>query len=109
VTENPVYAATEILFAARHRLPGDVIRSLDSILFCASAALYGQAEGFEHDPDEYGEHDVQECEAENEPEREPQLPADRLTREESDARLAEYRREQLAVIPEDPWSPEAEL
>ena len=63
MTESPVYAAVEILFTARHRLPGDVIRSLDCILFCASAALYGQAEGFEHEPAEYAEHDSRECEA----------------------------------------------
>jgi hypothetical protein len=65
VTENPIYAAVELLFTARHRLPGDVIRSLDSIQFCASAALYRAPEGFEHDPSEYTEHDTAECEAED--------------------------------------------
>jgi hypothetical protein len=67
VTGNPVYDATEILFAARHRLPGDVIRSLQSILFCAESALYHEPEGFAMGPQDYADHGVRECEAENEP------------------------------------------
>jgi hypothetical protein len=63
MTENPIYAAVELLFTARHRLPGDVIRSLDSILFCASAALYGGPEGYVPDPQEWAEHTVAGCEA----------------------------------------------
>jgi hypothetical protein len=64
VSCNPIYDAIETLFEARHRLPADAIRSLDSIKFCAEAALYHEPEGFTHDMAEYREHNTWTCEHE---------------------------------------------
>jgi hypothetical protein len=66
------YENVAVPYAARHRLPGDVIRSLDCILFCASAALYGAAEGLvEHEAAEYAAHDSRQCEAEDQDTSDP--------------------------------------
>jgi hypothetical protein len=59
-----IYEATEVLFASRHVLPSDVIRSLADIYTCASAARYGEPhETGWLDPDRFRDHDTAECEA----------------------------------------------
>lgn len=58
-----VYAAVEVLYAARHRLDPDVLRSLAGIYVCASAARYHEPyEAFWEDAD-WAAHDTAECEA----------------------------------------------
>lgn len=61
---DDIRAAVDVLFAHRHSLPGDVLRSLQSVYVCASAAKYGRPyeEGW-LDPEEFASHDVSECES----------------------------------------------
>jgi hypothetical protein len=68
--KDPVVAATDRLFANRHHLPPDILRSLEGLLFCASAARYGQPyERFwEHggwSDEAFTAHHTACCEAEN--------------------------------------------
>lgn len=66
--------AANLLHACRHQLPNDVLRSLQSIWFCASAARFGQPyEPFWEDQDAaaYAEHNTAECEAGNAADGEP--------------------------------------
>jgi len=69
VTDIPtptVYEAVEVLFLHRHSLPADVLRSMQSIYLCASAAQYG--EPYERgwlDEEEIASHDLSECETDN--------------------------------------------
>jgi len=62
-TESEVYNAVEVLFRYRHLLPNDVLRSVQSIYGCTSAARFGE----EYEPmpgaDFYREHDTAKCEA----------------------------------------------
>ena len=62
-----VKEAIEVLFRDRHYLEPDVLRSLQDIYLCASAARYGQAyeSQWADDPAFYSEHDVADCEADN--------------------------------------------
>jgi hypothetical protein len=65
-SERAVYQAVEVLFTARHSLPSDVFRSLDCIVFRASAARFGEPyEDFTRNLGKYAEHDVARCEAES--------------------------------------------
>lgn len=62
--------AIEVLYAHRHTLPADVLRSLQSIYLCASAAQYGEPyeQGWLDVEDfrtYYGDHNAAECEAED--------------------------------------------
>ncbi len=66
VGRRPEVAAVNLLFARRHRLAPDVLRSLADIWVCASAARYGApAEEFWSDPELFTGHDLAECAAEN--------------------------------------------
>jgi len=59
-----VYEAVAVLFAARHTLPSDVLRSLQDIWICASAARFGEPyEGWEVDAQAYRDHNVVACES----------------------------------------------
>jgi hypothetical protein len=60
-----VTEAVEVLFRNRHHLTPDVLRSLQDIYLCASAARYGQAyeSQWVDAPVFYSEHDVADCEA----------------------------------------------
>lgn len=65
-TNISVNDAVEVLFAKRHSLPNDVLRSLAGIWICASAARFG--EPYEDawpdaDSPRYRNHDVERCEA----------------------------------------------
>lgn len=64
---DPVAAAIEVLFAARHDLTPGALRSLADIWSCGSAARYGapHEEFWDLAPDFYTEHDTASCEAEN--------------------------------------------
>lgn len=66
--------AIDVLSRDRHALPNDALRSLQSILFCASAARFG--EPYEDDlmsAEDYAAHNTAECEDENgHPERGPE-------------------------------------
>lgn len=66
---DPVTEAVNLLFRARHHLTPDVLRSLASVWECGSAARYGAPHErfWELDPSFYTDHDVAECEAENQP------------------------------------------
>jgi hypothetical protein len=67
--EITVHDAVEVLFAQRHDLPPDVLRSLADIWVCASAARYGEPhEPFWEDA-EFTGHDLAACEAESGPAR----------------------------------------
>lgn len=59
--------AVAVLFAARHTLAPDILRSLQDIWACASAARYGEPyeSWWLEDLDAYRDHDVAACEAEN--------------------------------------------
>ena len=58
-----VQEAVEVLFAERHHLGPDVLRSLQGIWDCASAARYGEPyERWGYDPEFYAAHDTAECE-----------------------------------------------
>jgi hypothetical protein len=55
--------AIEVLFAERHSLGPDVLRSIQHIWHCASAARYdGPYEAWDYGPDFYADHDTAECE-----------------------------------------------
>lgn len=55
--------AIEVLFAERHNLGPDVLRSIRDIWHCASAARYaGPYAAWEYGPDLYADHDTAECE-----------------------------------------------
>jgi hypothetical protein len=61
-----VQQAIEVLFAERHNLSPDALRSLRDIWDCASAARYGEPyEPWEFDPEFYAAHDAAECEQDN--------------------------------------------
>jgi hypothetical protein len=61
-----VQEAVGVLFARRHHLGPDVLRSLQDIWACASAARYGGPyEAWDFDPEFYATHDTTECEGEN--------------------------------------------
>jgi len=65
-----VYEAINVLYVHRHSLPTDVLRSMQSIYLCASAARYGALHEVGWlDEDEfradYGDHDSAQCEAED--------------------------------------------
>ncbi|MDW3849678.1 hypothetical protein NMK34_23980 [Micromonospora sp. BRA006-A] len=65
-----VHDAVEVLYAHRHTLPADILRSLQSIYLCASAANYGQPyeQGWLDEGEylqDYGDHTVAGCEAED--------------------------------------------
>jgi hypothetical protein len=63
-----IYAAVEVLHAARHRLAPDVLRSLADIWTCGSAARYHEPhERFWDDPAVFTGHDTAGCE-EDDPE-----------------------------------------
>ena len=65
-SERAVYRAVQVLFSARHSLRSDILRSLDNIVFCASAARFGEPyERLTRDLAEYVEHDTARCEAES--------------------------------------------
>lgn len=58
-----VQDALDVLFASRHQLAPDALRSLRDIWDCASAARYGQPyEPWDYDPEFYATHDTAECE-----------------------------------------------
>jgi hypothetical protein len=61
--------AIEVLFRERHRLAPNIIRSLQDIWACASAALYGEPyeTWFLDDPEFYAAHDIAECEDDDSP------------------------------------------
>lgn len=67
VIRRAVADAIEVLFRTRHHLTPDVLRSLQSIYLCASAARYGEPHetGWTEDAEFYAAHDVSECEQEN--------------------------------------------
>lgn len=68
VKTDPAYQAVDTLFRCRHELPPDILRSLASIWFCASAARYGRPhEEFWELDDEaaYAAHNVATCDREN--------------------------------------------
>jgi hypothetical protein len=55
--------AIEVLFAERHNLGPDVLRSIQDIWHCASAARYGEPyEAWEYGPEFYADHDTAKCE-----------------------------------------------
>lgn len=63
-----IYDAVEVLYAHRHTLPNDALRSLQGIYLCASAARFGEL--YEPIDEEefratYLDHDVAGCEAED--------------------------------------------
>ena len=62
---DDVYAAIEVLFRHRHTLPNDVLRTLQCIWTCCSAARFGEPyERFWIDSDDrYRSHNTAECEA----------------------------------------------
>jgi hypothetical protein len=65
-TEADVCLATEVLFRRRHSLPSDIIRSLQDIWVCASAARFGKPyEDFIPEPEFFTDHNVAECEADD--------------------------------------------
>jgi len=65
-SSRAVYQAVEVPFSAWHSLPSDILRSLNSIVFCALAAQFGEPyERFTWGPAEYVEHGVARCEAES--------------------------------------------
>ena len=59
--------AVAVFFAGRHSLAPDILRSLQDMWVCASAARYGKPyETWQlGDPDAYRTHDVAACDAEN--------------------------------------------
>lgn len=61
--------AIEVLSRERHRLAPDIIRSLQDIWACASAARYGEPyeTWFTDDPEFYATHDIAECEDDTPP------------------------------------------
>lgn len=59
------YEAVEVLYRNRHNLPSDLIRTLQAIWICRSAAYYqGPGEKFWEDFD-WSIHNVGQCEAED--------------------------------------------
>lgn len=66
-----VYEAVEVLFAYRHHLPNDVLRSLQGIYLCASAARFGEfyETWWVEDASLIRDHNTADCEAENDPEQ----------------------------------------
>ena len=64
---DPVREAVAVLSAARHELPSDVLRSLQGIWMCASAARFGEPyeawPTWEEMAAEIREHDTAACEA----------------------------------------------
>jgi hypothetical protein len=67
---DPLREAANVLYLHRHNLEPDVLRTLADTWSCGSAARYGEpSERFwcDHEADGfYDDHDVNECEAENE-------------------------------------------
>jgi len=58
--------AVDVLFAARHTLTPDILRSLRDTWLCASAARYGAPhESWEYDPSAYRDHDMAARETES--------------------------------------------
>jgi NTP pyrophosphatase (non-canonical NTP hydrolase) len=59
--------AAAVLYLHRHRLSPDMLRTIQDLWVCASAARYGGPfeTGWADDPDAYSEHDVRECEADD--------------------------------------------
>lgn len=102
--------AVAALFRARHSLPADVLRSLQDIWFCASAAQYGEAhEDPPWEPEDFREHDTAECEEENAATAmasglEPVTPAQAaLHRAVLDAEVLAHELDHPDS--EDPWTP----
>jgi hypothetical protein len=65
-TSISVHDAVEVLFANRHTLPNDVLRSLANIWICASAARFGEpyeTYWWDADSPRFRDHDVPRCEA----------------------------------------------
>lgn len=63
-----VRQAAAILCLHRHRLSPGILRTIQDARVCASAARYGEPHetGWAEDPDVYREHDLHECEADDE-------------------------------------------
>lgn len=59
--------AAAILYRHRCELSPDILRTIKDAWVCASAARYGEPyeTGWAEDPDAYREHDVAECEADD--------------------------------------------
>jgi rubrerythrin len=60
---SEIVDAANLLYRHRHTLPNDVLRSIQSIYDCASAARFGERYEAPADDDFYREHDTAECEA----------------------------------------------
>jgi hypothetical protein len=63
---NPQEAAA-VLYRHRHRLSPDILRTIQEVWVCASAARYGEPyeTWWVEDLDAYSDHDVAECEADD--------------------------------------------
>lgn len=59
--------AAAVLYLHRHRLSPGILRTIQNVWVCASAARYGGplGTGWAEDPDACSEHDVSECEADD--------------------------------------------
>ena len=65
-----IYEACDVLYRARHQLPPDVLRTIQSVWHCASAARYGEpyeAWDIGGDAEFYATHSAAECEADDKP------------------------------------------
>lgn len=62
--------AAAVLYHHRHRLSPDMLRTIQDVWVCAAPARYGRPfeTGWVEDPDAYSEHDVNECEADDDAE-----------------------------------------
>lgn len=59
--------AAAVLYRHRHRLSPDILRTIQDVWVCASAARYGEPfeTGWAEDPTAYRDHDVADCEADD--------------------------------------------